>query len=254
MFVVMSHNTTSPDVVLQEGEPFVMYYTVGLKDIALVSFYTLICIVMHAVIQEYILDKLNRKLHLSKIKHSKFNESGQLLIFYLISLVWAIEVIRREPTLLTISSLWTSYPHLEMSHLFKFYFIIQISYWIHAFPELYFQKVKKDEINTRVTYSTLYLVFFSMAYILNLNRIALILSVIHYAVEALFHLSRLFYFADKSNICGAGFQLWNILFVLVRLVSITLSVLTFWFGLSLSPSSSANVSLSEGNYNTPLIR
>lgn len=25
----------------------------------------------------------------------------------------------------------------------KFFFIMQISYWIHCFPELYFQKVKK---------------------------------------------------------------------------------------------------------------
>jgi hypothetical protein len=30
------------------------------------------------------LDKVNRKLHLSKIKHAKFNESGQLLSFYII--------------------------------------------------------------------------------------------------------------------------------------------------------------------------
>lgn len=255
MFVVMSHNTTSPEgVVLNEGEVFTMYYTTGLKDIALVMFYTLICIVMHAVIQEYILDKLNRKLHLSKIKHSKFNESGQLLIFYLVSIVWAIEIIRREPNLLTISNLWNNYPHLEMSHLFKFYFIIQISFWIHSFPELYFQKVKKDEIQTRITYSTLYLVFFAVSYVLNFNRIALILSLIHYIVEALFHTSRLFYFADKTNICGLGFQIWNFLFVLVRLISITLSVLTFWFGLSLAPSKSDSISLLDGNFNTPFIR
>ena len=50
--------------------------------------------------------------------------------------------------------------------LFKFYFIIQISYWLHAFPELYFQKVKRDEMGARITYATLYLIFFTAAYAL----------------------------------------------------------------------------------------
>lgn len=112
------------------------------------------------------IQKLNRKLHLSKIKHSKFNESGQLLIFYLVSVVWAVEIVRREGYLFSISKLWVDYPHTQMSYLFKFYFIVQIAYWIHSYPELYFQKIKREEIVPRLTYSTLYLVFFIAAYIL----------------------------------------------------------------------------------------
>jgi len=251
IFVVMSHNTSDLFAPLSENS-LPTQYTYGLKDLALVFFYYLICIVMHAVVQEYLLDKLNRKLHLSKTKHSKFNESGQLLIFYLLSVVWAVEIIRRENLLTSVSRLWAEYPHTEMSYLFKFYYIIQIAYWLHAFPELYFQKVKKDELPTRVTYSTLYLVFFTAAYLLNLNRVGVVLSLVHYSVEALFHLSRLFYFADKPQISGVGFKIWNILFVLARLGSVVLSVLTFWFGLS--PSSTDKVSVVEGNFNTPLIR
>lgn len=34
-------------------------------------------------------------MHLSKIKHSKFNESGQLLIFYLASAVWGADIVIR---------------------------------------------------------------------------------------------------------------------------------------------------------------
>ena len=42
-----------------------------------------------------ILQKLNRKMHLSKVKHSKFNESGQLLTFYFVSAVWGADTIMR---------------------------------------------------------------------------------------------------------------------------------------------------------------
>lgn len=201
----MSHNTSDLFAYQPADQPLSpVQYTYGLKDLALVFFYYLICIVMHAVVQEYLLDRLNRKLHLSKTKHSKFNESGQLLLFYVLSVVWAVEIIRRENLLSSVSRLWADYPHLEMSYLFKFYYIIQIAYWLHAFPELYFQKVKKDEVATRVTYSTLYLTFFTAAYLLNLNRVGVVLSLLHYSVEALFHLSRLFYFADKPQISGVG--------------------------------------------------
>lgn len=82
------------------------------------------------------------------------------------SIVWAIEIIRREGFMWPISKLWADYPHREMTYLFKFYYIIQIAYWLHCFPELYFQKVKRDEMGPRITYSTLYFAFFAVAYLL----------------------------------------------------------------------------------------
>lgn len=212
----------------------------------------MICIVIHAVVQEYLLDKLNRRLHLSKVKHSKFNESGQLLVFYLLSVIWAVEIIRRENLYTSLTTLWTDYPHLKMTWWFKLFFIAQISYWVHAFPELYLQKVKKDEIMSRVTYSTMYLILWSLSYVFNFTRVAMCLSIVHYFVEGLFHASRLFYFADRVRISDLGFRLWNGLFVLARLTSITLSVLTFWFGLA--QTSIESPLISEGNFNTPLIR
>lgn len=254
MFVVMSHNVSlTNETTVAEGEllPPIMY-TSGPKDLALIFFYTLIMIVMHAVVQEYVLDKLNRRLHLSKVKHSKFNESGQLLAFYLVSVVWGAEIVRRDHLFSSLTNLWTGYPHLQMTYLFKFFFIVQLSYWLHAFPELYFQKVKKDEVWSRVMYSTMYLVLWSLSYGFNLTRVSLVLALLHYTVEGLFHASRLFYFADRVRISDFGFRVWNVLFVLARLASITLSVLTFWFGLALT-SIDAPV-LSEGNFNTPLIR
>ena len=91
---------------------------------------------------------MNRKLHLSKIKHAKFNESGQLLSFYLISIFWAGDIILRE-NLTNIRMLWEGYPHSYHTFMFKFFFIVQIAYWLHVFPELYFQKVKREDMAPR---------------------------------------------------------------------------------------------------------
>lgn len=63
------------------------YYRTGLKDVAAVTFYAIGWITVHAILQEYVLDKLQRKLHLSKTKMSKFAESGQLFVFTLYSVI-----------------------------------------------------------------------------------------------------------------------------------------------------------------------
>ncbi|MCP9265832.1 Translocating chain-associated membrane protein 1 [Dirofilaria immitis] len=131
------------------------YYRTGMKDIAAVAFYAIGWITIHAILQEYVLDKLQRKLHLSKTKMSKFAESGQLFVLHYILLYTAI------------------------------------AYWLHQFPEFYFQK---------------------------------------YVSQNVFHLTRLFHFAEKWNIAGTGFKIWNIVFVLVRLASSVLAVLTLWYG------------------------
>lgn len=107
--------------VCSEGpdETAVNYFHHGIKDLATVFFYMLVAIIMHAIIQEYVLDvsvthgyklhrpqwrfwiihghlslqKINKKKHFSKTKHSKFNESGQLSAFYLFSFGWGASIL-----------------------------------------------------------------------------------------------------------------------------------------------------------------
>lgn len=251
MFITPQYNITVNNSNTEVEEDTLTLYSYGFKDLFTVFFYLLICVVVHAVIQEYILDKLNRKMHLSKVKHSKFNESGQLMVFYFASAAWGADTIIREG-LVSINQLWEGYPHSQLSFMLKFYFIIQLSYWLHNFPELYFQKVKKDEIQGRVQYTVLYLIFITAAYVLNFNRIALCLMVLHCTVESVFHLARLIYFADKVEIANSVFMVFNVLFVLVRLGTITLAVLTFWYGLQ--QTSQDNLDIAAGNFNTKLVR
>ena len=179
VFIVMHHNTTAPVEVQPGVIQDLTFYTAGLKDIPAVFFYLLISVVMHAIIQEYLLDKVNKKLHLSKVKYGKFNDSGQLLAFYLVSLVWGGDLLLRE-NILNVASLWEGYPHNNMTFLFKFFFIIQISYWLHIFPELYFQKMKKEEMPAKIQYAVLYLAFIGASYVLRFTRLSLVLLVIHY--------------------------------------------------------------------------
>ncbi|XP_052764140.1 translocating chain-associated membrane protein 1-like isoform X1 [Mya arenaria] len=250
LFVTLQHNITVN--ATDSTEPLFLF-TCGLKDIFTTFFYLLICIIAHAVVQEYVLDKLNRKMHLSKVKHSKFNESGQLMTFYFASAVWGADTIIREG-FHNINQLWEGYPtsHANMTFIVKFYFLVQLAYWLHCFPELYFQKIKKEEMKGRITYCMLYLIFIAGAYAMNFTRVAMLMLVLHYLVEFVFHLARLIYFADKQEMAGHCFMVFDVLFVLVRLGSITLAVLTFWYGLQ--QSSQDSIDIATGNFNTKIFR
>ena len=105
VFIALHHNVTVPTEIQPGVFQDVLAYTQGPKDIPAILFYLLISVVMHAIIQEYLLDKVNKKLHLSKIKHAKFNESGQLLAFYITSIVWAGDIVLRfESSLFKLTS------------------------------------------------------------------------------------------------------------------------------------------------------
>merc|ERR1712066_815244 len=253
VFIVMQHNTTASVETMPGVFQDLPFYTAGLKDVPAVFFYLLISVVMHAIIQEYLLDKVNKKLHLSKIKHAKFNESGQLLAFYITSIVWAGDIVLRE-NLLSVASLWEGYPHASMSFLFKFFFIIQLSYWLHIFPELYFQKVKRDDWAPKIQYACLYLAFILAAYVTSFTRVALFLLLVHYISEAVFHSCRILAYLEKAAIASKLFKLGDALFVIARLSSVTMSVLTFWFGLASVPADQQVLDLATGNFNTPVVR
>ncbi|XP_075069733.1 translocating chain-associated membrane protein 1 [Mixophyes fleayi] len=248
MFVTLQYNVTIP----VEGlliEP-VTLYQYGVKDVATVFFYMLVAIILHAVIQEYVLDKINRRMHFSKTKHSKFNESGQLSAFYFFSCVWGASIIVSENYLSDPTSLWKGYPHIFLPFQMKFFYISQLAYWFHAFPELYFQKTKKEDIPRQLVYIGLYLFHIIGAYVLNLNHLGLVLLVLHYFVEFLFHMSRLFYFSNEKY--QKGFTLWAVLFVLGRLLTLILSVLTVGFGLTRAENQELDIS--SGNFNILAIR
>jgi translocating chain-associated membrane protein 1 len=109
-FIVPKYNLTELDNSTLRTP---VLYSYGAKDLCLLLFYTITCVIFHAIIQEYILDvnsnhqtlfhvfgycinlnhlkfqKWTRKVRLSKTKASKFNESGQLFAFYLTSAAWA---------------------------------------------------------------------------------------------------------------------------------------------------------------------
>ncbi|XP_039604394.1 translocating chain-associated membrane protein 2 [Polypterus senegalus] len=244
-FILPQYNTS---IQTPDGE--VSFYHYGWRDCFAIVFYIFITLILHAVVQEYILDKINRRLHLSKSKHTKFNESGQLSVFHLVSSLWCLYILITEGYISDLTSLWENYPHIQLRFQVKFFYLCQLAYWLHAVPELYFQKVRKEEVPRQLLIIGLYLLHISAAYLLNLTRLGLVLLFLQYISELGFHVAKLFYFTDESH-CKL-FNIWAVAFILTRLFILTLSVLVVGFGLARVEVQ--GFSLETGSFNTLLIR
>ncbi|CAD5218702.1 unnamed protein product [Bursaphelenchus okinawaensis] len=231
-----------------------MYYRSGSKDIGCIVFYTVVWITFHCIIQEYIVDKIQRRLHMSRVRLARFAESCHLGPIAALSCGFAVYNLYELGVHKDFSLLWQGYPeqHRYLTLNFKLFFLLQISYWIHQFPEFYFQKLKKEEMKERTGYSLLFLVFVTAAYFANFIRLASVLLALEYASLSLLHLSRLVYFSGKATNTGRIFRLWNLLFPVVRLSSMVISVLVLWYGLR--SHETPYINFETGNYNTHVIR
>ena len=67
-----------------------------------------------------------KKLHLSKVKTSKYYDSGCLVVFYFVSLVWGLDYLVKEKLFLSPAQLWEGYPHDQMQLSLKFYMLNQV--------------------------------------------------------------------------------------------------------------------------------
>lgn len=84
----------------------------------------------------------------------------------------------------------------------------------------------------------------------SLSRLGLILLLLQYSTEFLFHMARLFYFADENN--EKLFNAWAAVFGVTRLFILTLAVLAIGFGLARMENQAFDPE--KGNFNTLLCR
>merc|ERR1712112_116923 len=106
----------------------------------------------------------------------------------------------------------------------------------------------------KIQYATLYLIFITASYMFRFTRLSLVLLVVHYLAEVVFHTCRILAYAEKTSISSKLYKLGDLIFVLARLCSVILAFLTFWYGLAQAPAESQVLDMAAGNFNTGLLR
>lgn len=147
------------------------------------------------------------------------------------SFLWGLEVIFREKYIGNVSKLWDEFPNHPMGFLHKLFFIIQLSYYLHMLPELYFQKIKKEEQQPKIIHSILGFSIITVGYMLGFQRVAIVLLSLHYFSEFISHTFLLIDIFDKEEKLSKLRFVNNILFVTTRFATMVLTFLVLYYGI-----------------------
>lgn len=163
---------------------------------------------------------------------ARFNDTCQLAVFYGMSFLWGCDIILREGYMGRVSQLWENFPNHPMIFLHKLYFIIQLAYYFHMLPELYFQKVKKEDQQPKIIHAICSFSFIALSYLLNFQRIALMLLTLHYLSEIVAQIFNLIDIFDRDEKYKNLSLINKFTFIITRFATMVLSVLTLFYGIN----------------------
>jgi len=222
-FCMVQHNTTN--LTDPDEKPM---YSIGRADICMTLFYSLLFIAIHAVENEYFWEKIGRRLHLSKTRMSEFMDQGSTMPFFIAIVAGAVYVFIQEDLVYNLSSIWEHTPADSMPMLMKFYWILIIAFIVHQYPEMYFMRVKDEEMPDKIIGYTAYLIPILGAYLTGLVYPATIILVIHCTTEVLKALSDVIECSGNGEMAQPLYRLWSVAFIIARNAIAALTVVTFF--------------------------
>lgn len=147
------------------------------------------------------------------------------------SFLWGIDVILREGYVSNFTQLFANYPAHPMIFLHKLFFVIQMAYYLHLLPELYFQKVKKEDQQAKIIHAVCGFSFVALAYFWGFQRVGLVALTLHYFGEFISHVFVMIGIFDREDKLTNLSGLHRVAFGITRFGTMILAVTVLFFGL-----------------------
>jgi len=208
LFLNNEANVTDPE---NENESLYReFFYKSAFDYVQAVFYVTVFIVIHCIYQEYFVDKIMKKLKNSSVQKKKSaNDSFLMFLWHSVNTFSVFSMISQVGFQEVLD--FSDYPQQKMfSYSSKFFFILQISHWLHTLPELYLSRATKDQYKLTLKTCLIYCTLFIFAYETHLSKLALLLTFLDSFPKSVFHLARLAKYYEINEISSILFQVWNI--------------------------------------------
>lgn len=208
LFLNYEKNITdeSGDILQREA------FSTGFLDYLQAVFYVNGFIVVHCIYQEYLIDKVIKRLRnaSNKLRQST-QDAFHGWLWHATNSFFAFRLVMESP----INWFQTAdYPfNFQLPFNVKMFFICQFAYWLHNIPELYLSRAKKEQFIPVIKMSCLYLIALGIAYETYTWKLAILLTLFDSAGKSVFHLARLFKYYDY-DLKDHFFKIWNVLGIL----------------------------------------
>lgn len=221
LFLNNEANVTDPE---SENSLYREFFYKSAFDYVQAVFYVAVFIVIHCIYQEYFIDKVIKKLKNSTAQKKKsVNDSFLMFLWHSVNTFSVFSMISQVGFQNAFD--FSDYPQQKLfSHSSKFFFILQISHWLHTLPELYLSRATKDQYKTTLKTCLIYCILFTFAYETHLTKLTLLLTFLDSFPKSVFHLARLAKYYEIDEISSFLFQVWNIIGWLCPMTALTLII------------------------------
>ncbi|KAL1920865.1 uncharacterized protein VTP21DRAFT_11500 [Calcarisporiella thermophila] len=120
-------------------------YGKGWLDTIFLTFYALFFTALRAIVIRYILRPVASAAGIVKKREiTRFCEQGWACLYYSTAFSVGIYIASGSEYWFDFKHFWLGYPHLHFTALFKYYYLLQFSFWIHQFFVLQIEDPRKD--------------------------------------------------------------------------------------------------------------
>ncbi|CAG8556677.1 3242_t:CDS:2 [Diversispora eburnea] len=200
---------------LQNKNPNTGLYRKSKDDAYFISFWVILFTLLRAFIMDYILIPLAKMGGIRNDKRTRFAEQGWSFLYY--SVFWTIGmyIMYQSPHWFDTSHYWKGYPHIELTSLFKGYYLIQFAFWLQQIFVLYIEKKRKDFVEMVAHHViTISLMFFS--YIFNFVRIGNAVLCTMDFTDVILPFAKMIKYLKFNKICDFIFGLFIISWLITR--------------------------------------
>ncbi|CAG8726070.1 3198_t:CDS:2 [Funneliformis caledonium] len=157
--------------LLQHEDPKTGLYKKGRDDVYFVFTWVVLFTSLRAATMKYLLTPIAKLCGIKKnTQRIRFAEQGWSFLYYSIFWTLGMYVMSKSPYWFDTTYFWKGYPHIEMSGLFKWYYLVQLAFWIQQVFVINIEKRRKDFVEMVAHHAiTISLIYFS--YLMNFTRI-----------------------------------------------------------------------------------
>merc|ERR1712202_106201 len=111
-----------------------------------------------------------------------------------------------------LSDIWESYPENTMDWESKTFMIFQMAIWVMMCSQLYFMKTRSEEMEYRIKFYSIHLIFIATACTLHHWRLCILLMNLHYFTQAVGKLAKMSDYADNKSAYNTLSSVWCVMF------------------------------------------
>nr|CAG8574936.1 10515_t:CDS:2 [Entrophospora candida] len=201
--------------ILQHQIPKTCLYEKGIDDIYFVAFWVLLFTLLRALVMKFILIPISIRGGITKKKRIRFAEQGWSFLYYITFWTLGMYIMYQSPHWFDTSHFWKGYPHVKMSYIFKWYYLVQFAFWVQQIFVLNIEKRRKDFSEMLAHHMITVSLMFS-SYIFNFTRIGnAVLCIMDFA-DILLPLAKMLKYLKYNKSCDTIFGFFMISWLITR--------------------------------------